>query len=313
MALPCTDASKGLGNAVRRSVNLASGEPANPWCSALLLIPDRLAPAQNTLPRPESSTARTAVSSVARCKCESNDSSHGSSMVLRPFSVLKTRCSTPWVKVASIVVFISLRPFLVGWCRSGIARCAKIDRSGGETGGEFGFQALRQPGDRWQVAYQSGALASGPDVAPGDHLLLVFHRHRRDERPLTPIQAGLEQAFAQEARTYARHLVGVNDVGRCRVQYHLLEARLGIGLFGRDEARAHIGHIGAEHLGGPIWRPWPIAPPRTMVPSNCSRNWLTKVNGLRVPALPPPPAQMGMIPSTPASTAFIACFMCMAS
>ena len=96
---------------------------------------------------------------------------------------------------------------------------------------------------------------------------------------------------------------------RRRLDDHLLVALDRVGLLGRDEGRADIGEVGAEHARGADRRgrcrsrPTARSGRRTI-----ARVSATKANGEIAPAWPPAPAATRIRPSAPFSIALWANF-----
>jgi hypothetical protein len=167
------------------------------------------------------------------------------------------------------------------------------------------FQPLDELADARQVVHQADALARAPDVLPRLRLAaaeIIFDLSDSGSASGSRRRSMLADVVA----VHAGEQVRIDDVRRFGVEDRVLVRFDRVRFLRRDEARAHVGQIGAHRLRGEDraavrdrarQHDRPVEHPRTSP---------TSANGDVVPAWPPAPAATRISPSTPASSAFCA-------
>ena len=94
-------------------------------------------------------------------------------------------------------------------------------------------------------------MTGAPDILPGSRLGIRKPAHvRRFFRQQLGIDTVTRDRRQQEIGEHAGEAVGIDDILDAAIDDHLLVGVLRIQLAGRQETRAHVSEVGAEHLGG---------------------------------------------------------------
>ena len=116
------------------------------------------------------------------------------------------------------------------------------------------FHPVDELGDRRRVGDLADTLARAPDVAPrlGLHVAAGAEVHLRlvGNRQIVRIEPGRGDRGAEIVAVHAGEEVGVDDVVRGVLRQRGLVGFVSVGFLRRDEARAHIGEVGAQRQRG---------------------------------------------------------------